>query len=71
MVLKLLWVLGATGLMISHGAQAASPSDKDMLLAFKQSFDNAASALPSWVNDTEPCDEWEGVICVGDQATAL
>ena len=38
------------------------PVDAAPLLAFRATFANAATALPSWDNATHPC-SWEGVAC--------
>ena len=50
----------------------AAATDKELLLAFKESFSNGAAKLPSWSADTEPCpangssSSWAGIACSAD-----
>ena len=39
------------------------PEDKRRLLAFKASFQNGAAALPSWKEETDPCEDWSAIYC--------
>jgi hypothetical protein len=42
---------------------ARPATDAELLLAFKATFDNGDSVLPSWTG-TEPCGgQWAGIIC--------
>lgn len=47
---------------VGQSGPGHTPSDADLLLAFKASFINGVEVLSSW-NGTNPCDNWKGVSC--------
>lgn len=52
---------------LPHAIAAAAPAtanqtDAQLLLAFKESFDDSETVLGDWVEGTEPC-SWWGVGC--------
>ena len=59
-------VLLAAVLCLLLARAQATPSDAELLLAFKATFTNGGTVLSSWVAGTDPCNTttpWEGVGC--------
>jgi hypothetical protein len=54
--------------------RAASEADIDLLMAFKETFENGDTVLASW-NGTDPCvgkgDQWRGVSCMESSIFAM
>ena len=48
----------------------AQPSDAELLLLLKSSFDNGEEALPGWQPGTDCC-AWASVTCTNGQVTKL